>query len=308
MAPDDLPLVDQQDPSPTITTMPQLTSGFFEQLASGSFKNDGTIDPIVCVLSCEVKFESSGYSKSHQKLRRARLTLYDGIDKVILGIAVSNLLSSVKSQLSTGQPIIQLKVFTETLYKNSSEEKCWRPGIVIVQYQFLCRPAIDLDPSKYSALFRTEQSDVPQPDLSTEGIRALSQPTTDFHRRIVEFQQRADVRRLPDDPIKVCKRGDRLCSKHSQIFHYCIAEQYEARVSSIQFLEAVSEHCYFVDQEVAEMKATHKRNLLYWWFATNIYFITGAGNRKELPECLVCLVRMSYPNDPDTPYTKFKYK
>jgi hypothetical protein len=162
-----LPLADQQDPSPTVTTMPQLTSGFFEQLASGSFKNDGTIDPIVRVLSCEVKFESSGHSKSHQKLRRARLTLHDGSDKVILGIAMSNLLSSVKSQLSTSQPIIQLKVFTETLCKNLSDDKCWRPGIVIVQHLFLCRPATDLDPSKHSALFRTEQSAVPQPDCQT---------------------------------------------------------------------------------------------------------------------------------------------
>ena len=177
---------------------------------------------------------------------------------------------------------------------------------MIVQHQFLCRPATDLDPSKHSALFRTEQSAVPQPDLSTEGIIAVSQPATDFHCRIVKFQQRADVRRPPDDPMKFCKRGDRLCSKHSQMFHCCIAEQHEARVRSIQFLEAVSEHCYFVDQEVPEMKATHKRNLLHWWFATNICFVTGAGNRKELPECLVSLVRMSHPNDPDTPCTKFK--
>ena len=44
------------------------------------------------------------------------------------------------------------------------------------------------------------------------------------------------------------------------------------------------------------MKNNLKRNALCCWFATNVYFVKGSGVRKELPDCIACLIRMKHPN------------
>ena len=56
--------------------------------------------------------------------------------------------------------------------------------------------------------------------------------------------------------------------------------------------------------EVNQMANTHKRNLLYYWYATNIYSIRGRGFRRRLPVCLVDAVRAAFP-EPDGVYRDF---
>ena len=53
-----------------------------------------------------------------------------------------------------------------------------------------------------------------------------------------------------------------------------------------------------------EVRMSHAQNLLYWWFATNIYSIHGAGNRLPLPCCLIRLIRRAYAS-PSAEYTNF---
>ena len=33
--------------------------------------------------------------------------------------------------------------------------------------------------------------------------------------------------------------------------------------------------------EVSEMTNSLKRNMLYWWYATNVYLVTGKNNRAK---------------------------
>jgi hypothetical protein len=54
------------------------------------------------------------------------------------------------------------------------------------------------------------------------------------------------------------------------------------------------------------MQNNHKRNLIYWWYATNIFFICGRHNTAELPECLVWNVQRHFPNKPVMPYKGYK--
>ena len=45
------------------------------------------------------------------------------------------------------------------------------------------------------------------------------------------------------------------------------------------------------------MTNPHKRNMIYWWYATNVYSICGKKKRKELPKCLVHKIRQLFPSD-----------
>lgn len=48
-----------------------------------------------------------------------------------------------------------------------------------------------------------------------------------------------------------------------------------------------------------------KRNLLYWFYATNYYNAYGPGDRMKLPKCLLAKIRECYPNLKDEPYVGY---
>lgn len=60
-------------------------------------------------------------------------------------------------------------------------------------------------------------------------------------------------------------------------------------------LEVVREYCWFAAKEVSVMDNSNKRNMLYWWFMTNIYNIGGKGVTKKPLECLIAAIRKAYP-------------
>ena len=71
-------------------------------------------------------------------------------------------------------------------------------------------------------------------------------------------------------------------------------------------LSEIKKECHFADKEPTQMTNKEKRNLLYWWYATNVYLILGKATRAELPPCLEHAVRVCYPNDKGDPYKGFK--
>ena len=58
--------------------------------------------------------------------------------------------------------------------------------------------------------------------------------------------------------------------------------------------------CHFANDLAAapdlEKERSWQRNVLYWWYATNIYEIHGGGNRAQMPECLVTRIRDRFPS------------
>ena len=62
-------------------------------------------------------------------------------------------------------------------------------------------------------------------------------------------------------------------------------------------LEVIREYCHFATKTVDKMDNGNKRNMLYWWYMTNIYHICGKGKRKPLPSCLLYAIRCQYPSD-----------
>ena len=70
-------------------------------------------------------------------------------------------------------------------------------------------------------------------------------------------------------------------------------------------LDDIRANCYFADRAVSEMENNHKRFMLYWWWATNVFTIRGAKNRQQLPACIVDEIRRRYPSADDA-YTGYK--
>lgn len=61
-------------------------------------------------------------------------------------------------------------------------------------------------------------------------------------------------------------------------------------------LEVVREYCYFATTSVSKMDNGKKRNMLYWWYMTNMYGICGKGKREDPPACLKAAIRKEYPS------------
>jgi len=41
-------------------------------------------------------------------------------------------------------------------------------------------------------------------------------------------------------------------------------------------LATIKDDCYFATDEMDKMTNPHKRNMIYWWYATNIYSICSS--------------------------------
>ena len=70
-------------------------------------------------------------------------------------------------------------------------------------------------------------------------------------------------------------------------------------------IEIIANECYFAGENVMSMTNSKKRNLLYFWFANNVYSICGKSNRKKIQGCLVYAIRKCYPNE-DGKYTNYE--
>jgi hypothetical protein len=106
---------------------------------------------------------------------------------------------------------------------------------------------------------------------------------------------------LPMPGEIVCDEKSKLCSLYGIEFKACICHCMPPADIDI---EEIAEDCHFATIPYSRMENNHKRFLLYWYYATNIYSIRGSGNRKYLPDCLVAAIRDLYPSK-DGKYTGF---
>ena len=104
-------------------------------------------------------------------------------------------------------------------------------------------------------------------------------------------------------PKPVCSGDERLCSVHGMHFGSCITECIP--VTSLN-LQTVKEDCYFATDALDQMSASHKRNMVYWWYATNVYSIAGREHVERMPACLEYAIRDTYRNLPGVPYSGYK--
>ena len=64
----------------------------------------------------------------------------------------------------------------------------------------------------------------------------------------------------------------------------------------------MKEDCYLTTDELNIIPNNHERNIVFWWYATNVYSIVGKGNTKRISICLEYAIREKYPNPDVVPY------
>ena len=101
-----------------------------------------------------------------------------------------------------------------------------------------------------------------------------------------------------------CNAPGRSCSMTGvNFFRRCICEEHPVCDKDLEDIKKVY---YAATEEVTDMTTAHKRNMLYWLYATDVYGWRGWQNRLELPSCLVFAIRKAYPNPKGIPYAEFK--
>ncbi len=94
-------------------------------------------------------------------------------------------------------------------------------------------------------------------------------------------------------PKPACTPDNMLCAKYGIRFLICVCDV--VPVDRLD-LETLKQDCYFVTNEIERMPNNHKRNMIFWWYATNIYSIVGKKNTTRMSLCLEYAIREKYTN------------
>jgi len=263
----------------------QLTPGFVQSITDKSWSfEEGVEHPIVQVLHTD-KGEFQSFSRKYDKVKIVCLTVVDGDNNRLLARCAVHL-TETAVHLHEGH-VLRLRMFNDLVMKPNSGSPP-TAVIVIVQMDVMG-----------SGPFLTDVTNMQTPTLSalpteTEEFKDAS-PSPTLGK---EFEQPP----IPDP----CTRSDRHCSMYGLHFRRCICDKIPV---ADQDLVAIKRSCPFATGgSVDELTANQKRNMLYWWYATNHFLICGKGIRGPLPDCLVYAIRCLYPNRKGVLYVGFLEK
>lgn len=236
----------------------ELTKGFATALYEKKLESSAN-NPVVQVYAVTSrKVEVSGIA-NHGKHYTLRYTVeaIDGDHKVVV-LVMNSCLNSIMGTLEIGH-IIQLTDFVP-IYRSVDDGNQHNCRILANSYDIL---ALTNVPEEFY-----------KPDV------APSEAT-------VSVEKNPSVE-------DVSKCNGYFCSINGVTFLKCISELKDPK--SIE-LGTIARDNPFVDIEVEKMKNSEKRFILYYWYATNIYKVSGKSNRLELPDCLTTAIRNLYPEE-----------
>jgi len=266
----------------THTTPMLVTKGYVQSLASHSFSNDG-MRPIAQVLDIETSYKDG--APGHERVKKTVASIIDGDGKRLCCHFATQITEAARS-LTSGA-FVRLDLFSATNHRVNPTSPLM-PVILVLRYTALGHSDLIVSRSEITTpetepfSSATDENDPPP----------VSSPDT---------SESEDIEAIPNRKA-VCTWDHRLCSVYGIEAKVCVCvtnpvDRYD--------LEVLAENCYFVYRPVNEMKPWHKRNLLYWWYATNVYQICGKFKRGRLPVCLVRMIRMAHPNPSGVPYKDF---
>ncbi len=67
--------------------------------------------------------------------------------------------------------------------------------------------------------------------------------------------------------VPECTYGERKCAMYGVRFLNCVCDAIPVEKLD---LDAIHQDCYFATTELTHMPNNQKRNMIYWWYATNI--------------------------------------
>ena len=251
----------------------ELTKGYIKAISEHKDTTAITSSPVLYVLSRKTEYEDQlfeGFStKAAPPIKFTHVRLMDGDGNQMYGRFATQISDQGKQLKRDGGDIIRMDIYTEHTHKlNGATSRM--PCVFI---------------TKYSTV---GYRNAPPVDEVHPPIPANEHPSNDQPP-----QKKTKSSDTSDDQVDCCP-SNRHCSKHGVSFIVCICDSIP--VESLDLL-SIKEDCYFATDKMEDMPNNHKRNMLYWYYATNIYSICGKGKRKELPKCLVHKIRQCYPSD-----------
>ena len=172
------------------------------------------------------------------------------------------------------------------IYYNYNDKEDLRAFLLVKQFSVVGRA--DIDSSLVGA--RPQQFVVTKtPVASSESDESNGEEST------------SDDSSAKGESVEGCH--GQLCSMYGTSFIECITKCIP--VNSL-VLSDIASNNPFVDRPVEEMTAKQKKHLLFYWYATNVYHITGKGNNAKLPECLEDAIRRRIPEPPGMSLVGFK--
>jgi hypothetical protein len=103
----------------------------------------------------------------------------------------------------------------------------------------------------------------------------------------------------------VCTNENRVYACYGVWFIGCVCDLLPVGQRD---LATIKKDCYFAMDDLDEMTPSHKRNMFFWWYATNVYNINGKSKRGKLPECLDYAIRLEHPNPDGVRYKGYRGK
>ena len=78
-----------------------------------------------------------------------------------------------------------------------------------------------------------------------------------------------------DHSKSVCNDQNQICARYGVRLFGCICDVLPVKDRN---LVTIQQYCYFATDDLDEMSNSHTRNMVFWWYATNVYGITGKGH------------------------------
>ena len=218
--------------------------------------------------------------KDHQKVKLTILRLVDGDNNEIHARMATHIADAGRS-LVEGD-LIKLDLFTELTY-HVNEGSPVMPALFIIGYSRVGHVPVDVNKELHGML------------QYTPTLPALEGWPKSKHSNIDPLTQ---------DPPS-CTFNNRLCRKFGVNFiGRCICDEIPV---SERDLNVIAEDCHLINKPANEIEDNKpKRLMLYWWYATNIYSLTGKGNRGKLPDCLEYAIKAAYPETDSANWVGYK--
>lgn len=262
------------------------TNGYIAAIAAGEDTSELTSQPILSVLSRKTGFHDvlqpdNEIAKNHQKVKLTHLTLVDG-DNNQIHARMATHIADAGRLLGEGD-VLRLELYVELTYHVNDTSQSM-PALFIIRYTRVGRIPMPLQSDIKDMIPYSPSHSA----LQQTGQRKSSSPIIDP---------------LTQDP-PACTYENRLCRKFGVNFiGRCICEEIKVEERD---LNVIAEDCHLINKPASELTENKpKRLMLYWWYATNIYSLTGKGNRGKLPDCLEYAIKKAYPEADSSGWTGY---
>jgi len=255
-----------------------LTNKFIQSIANFQDVEDR---PVLQIVSIKMDFEQSTKDKKSNSVHFTHARVCDGSQDVMVARFAMNLAHD-GNRLDEGD-VIRLSTFTPLQYRSGNSESQKSPAVIV--HSFSKIGYASLPPKLNNPIHCVKLTEEEINEYNQHEIQSLQNgPSTEKSicgkkERLTEVD---------------CCAGNRYCSVYGVNTIVCVCES--DPVDKLD-LKVVRQYCWFATMDAEKMPNRWKRNMLYWWYMSNVYQICGKGKRRDPPLCLKAAIRKAYPEE-----------